>query len=166
MQKPDVSTAARIAAVAIEELIRNDSTETGVLIASDGSIFSKRPGRSDKVSFPHWELENASGMTFTHNHPNGYAHSLADVKLAVLYSMHEVRVVTSEFRHSVSMLKRSHLGQLDRTFSRVEIETIAAAHHDVRRSVLNPIDFGKEVRHRTWQRLSAELGFHYWRQAP
>lgn len=164
MQKPDVSTPARVTAIAIEDEIRKDTTETGALIAPDGSVFSRRPGRQDKVSFPHRELEQASGMTFTHNHPNGYAHSLADVELAVYYSMHEVRVVTTEYRHSVSMLKRSHLGQLRRAFRRVESAVIEAVHDDVRRGAVNQRDFSVLVRHRTWQRLSTELGFYYGRQ--
>jgi hypothetical protein len=161
MQKTDVSTPARIAAAAIEDIIRKDLIETGVLIATDGSIFLKRQGRPDKVSFPHKELLRASGMTFTHNHPNGYAHSLQDVRLSIHYHLHEVRVVTPDFRHIASMLKQEHAGPLLRSFASVEKSTIAAAQDDVRRGLINPLDFSKEVRHRTWQRLSAQIGFDY-----
>jgi hypothetical protein len=161
MQKPDSSTPARIVATAIEELIRKNQTETGVLIAPDGTVFGKRHGRPDKVSFPHGELLQARGMTFTHNHPNGYAHSLSDMSLAIFYGMHEVRVVTPDFRHIASMLKPEHLGPLERSFGRVQASVMSAVQDDVKRGLVNQRDFSHEVRHRTWQRLSAEIGFDY-----
>jgi len=164
MQTPDFRTPARIAAAAIEDVIRKDLTETGVLIAPDGVVFLKRQGRPDKVAFPHKELQRAGGMTFTHNHPNGYAHSLQDVRLSVHYRFHEVRVVTPDFRHIASMLKQEHMGPILRSFARVEKSTLDAVQDEVRRGLVNPFDFGKEVRHRTWQRLSAQIGFDYRRQ--
>ena len=103
-------------------------------------------------------------MTFTHNHPNGYAHSLQDVRFAIHYGMHEIRVVTPDFRHIASMLKQEHMGPLLRAFGRVESGTIAAVQDEVRRGLVHPHDFSQEVRHRTWQRLSAQLGFDCRRQ--
>ena len=165
MQTPDVRTPARIAAAAIEDMIRKDSTETGVLIASDGTVFLKRQGHPDKVSFPQKELLGAAGMTLTHNHPNGYAHSLQDVRLSIHYRLHEVRVVTPDFRYIASMLKQEHMGPLLRSFGSVEKSTLVAVQDEVRSGSVNQLDFGKEVRHRTWLRLSAQIGFDYRRHS-
>lgn len=63
------------------------------------------------------------------------------------------------------MLNESHLTQIDERFDLVEAAAVMAVHESVRRSVIHPLDFSREVRHRTWQRLSSQLGFDYWRQA-
>lgn len=165
MLQPNASTPARIAAFAIEEVIRKNTTETGVLIAPDGSPFMQREGRPNKVSFPHWALLGAKGMTLTHNHPNGYPHSLQDIALGMYYELHEVRVVTPAFRYVASMLRPENRYQLTKHFPHVEAGVMEAVHDDVKRGKLNLLDFGQEVRHRTWQRLSAQLGFDYRRHA-
>ena len=165
MHRPDVSTLARAAAVGIEDMIRHKTTETGVLIGADGKTILKRHGKADRVRFTHGELLAAAGMTFTHNHPGGHAHSFEDLRLCAFYEMHELRVVTADNRHGVSMLKRRHIGPMKRLYGGIHSGASIATSDDVRRGLIHPRDFGVEVQHRTLQRLSAQIGFDYWRQA-
>lgn len=165
MQQPDVSTPARAAAVGIEDMIRHKATETGVLIGADGKTILKRQGKADRVRFTHGELLGSAGMTFTHNHPGGHAHSIEDLRLCALYEMHELRVVTADYRHGVSLLRRRHIGPLTRLYGSLHAGAAIATHDDVRRGLIHPRDFGKEVQHRTLHRLSVQIGFEYWRQA-
>lgn len=146
-------------------MIRHKTTETGVLIAADGRTIVKRHGQADRVKFAHGELIGAVGMTFTHNHPGGLAHSFQDLRLCALYEMHELRVVTTDNRHGVSMLRRQHIGPLARLFGVTHSGAAIATNDDVRRGLVHPKDYGKEVQHRTLQRLAAQIGFDYWRQA-
>lgn len=164
MHAPDVSTKARQSAVAIEDMIRHKSMETGVLINDSGATVRKRVGQAGHVSFSHGDLLGAFAMTFTHNHPGGTGPSLDDVLLGARYSLKEVRVVTARHRHGVAMLGPHLVVPLSATFSTDEAGAILATRDDVRRGLVHPRDFGSEVRHRTWQRLASNLGFDYWRQ--
>jgi hypothetical protein len=145
-------------------MIRRKPMETGVLIDDSGKTFIKRIGRPGSVNFSHGELLRARGMTFTHNHPGGVGPSLEDVQLGVEYGLKEVRVVTGQYRHGVSMLAPRLLGPLTAGFAGEEAGAILAVGDYIRRGLVHPRDFDAEVRHRTWQRLSSNLGFDYWRQ--
>jgi len=123
MQIPDVSTPARYAAVGVENLIRHNPVETGVFIGPDGATHLKRKGWNNRVSFTRQELKCVKGATFTHNHPNGYGPSLDDVHLGAAYGLKEVRVVTANFRHGLSMLNAVYIVSLSRAFA---VETSAA----------------------------------------
>lgn len=164
MHTPDVSTPARAAAVAIEDMIRRKPAETGVLIDVDGKTIFKRLGKGNRVSVPVHILRGARGMTFTHNHPDGNGLSLPDVEIGMEFELAEVRVVTERYRHGVSMLARRLLAPLSAGFQAAESGAIVAVRDDMRRGLVHPLDFGPEVRDRTWQRLSSSLGFNYWRQ--
>lgn len=164
MQTPDVSTPARAAAVAIEDMIRHKSMETGVLIDGLGKTFLKRSGLADRVRFSTAELLAAKGMTFTHNHPGGVGPSLEDLLLAAEFELLELRVVTTRYRYGVTMLGRVMLSQLAGGFATAEAGAIIAVKDDVRRGVVNYRDFEPEIRHRTLARLASHLGFNYWRQ--
>lgn len=164
MQQLDTSTPARHAAVGIENMIRHNPVETGVFIGSDGATLLKRKGWVDRVGFTRSELKRSKGATFTHNHPSGYGPSLDDIHLGAAYGMKEVRVVTANFRHGVSMLNVLHIVPLLRTFGIEKSGALTAVQDDVKRGLIHPSDFGVEVLHRTWQRMSAHIGFDYWRQ--
>lgn len=164
MQIPDVSTPARTVAVGIENSIRRDAVETGVLIGADGLILVRRSGGTNSVQFTVAELRRATGATFTHNHPAGFGPSLDDIKLGAQYGLKEVRVVTTDFRYSVSMMTQKHVWLVSQAFPQEEAGAMVAARDDVKRGLLNPRDFSVEVRHRTVQRLASRFGFDYWRQ--
>jgi len=163
MQIPDVSTPARYAAVGVENLIRHNPVETGVFIGPDGATHLKRKGWNNRVSFTRQELKCVKGATFTHNHPNGYGPSLDDVHLGAAYGLKEVRVVTANFRHGLSMLNAVYFVPLFRAFAVEKSAALSAAQDDVKRGLIHPSDFGVEVLHRTWQGMAARLGFDYWR---
>ncbi len=164
MSQPDVSTPARKAAVGIENMIRHNPVETGVFIGADGATLLKRKGLVDRVAFTREELQRFRGTTYTHNHPNGYGPSLDDIHLGAAYGMHEIRVVTKNFRHGVLMLSVLQIVPLMRSFGTTQAATIVSVQDEVKRGLVHPFDFGAEALHRTWQRMSANLGFDYWRQ--
>jgi hypothetical protein len=89
---------------------------------------------------------------------------LDDVKLGVQFEFKELRVVTADHRHGVLMLNMRHHAPLLGLFAAEQDRALASARDDVRRGLLNPSDFGHEALHRVWLRLSASLGFHYWRE--
>jgi hypothetical protein len=164
MQTPDVSTPSRAAAVAIEDMIRHKTTETGVFIDGAGNTVLKRVGAADRVRFKVSELRGAQGMTFTHNHPGGIGPSLEDLLLAAEFEFSELRVVTALHRHGITMLAHSMVPHLTAGFASAHAGAKIAVSDDVRRNVVHYRDFGPEVQHRTLFRLSSNLGFNYWRQ--
>lgn len=164
MQQPDVSTPARHTAVSIENVIRLDAFENCALIATDGLVIVARKGRKNRVHLTVSELLSAAGMTFTHNHPDGHGPSLTDAEIAAQYEFKELRVVTADHRYGVEMLAARHRLPLLGSFHFEQGRAMTACRDEVLRGLLNPRDFPHEVLHRTWFRLSASLGFHYWRE--
>lgn len=161
---PDASTPARFHAVGIENLIRKDPTETGALIAADGTTLAKRMGHADRVPFTVQELLGGAGATFTHNHPSNTGPSVTDVEIGCTFGLHEVRVVTVDHRYIVGHLDQIKVASLrtEYEFEAVRVEQVLR--DEVRCNNLHPNDFGRELVHRTWQRLSGKLGFHYRRE--
>lgn len=165
MPKPDVSTAARRTAVAIEDRIRFDTLETGVLIAPDGSVLAQHQGTFGQVGFTAAEYAMAKDGTATHNHPDGHGPSLEDALVGAQYGMREVRVVTDHYRHGIRRLASGLMIPLHAAFSLEEAGAIASAREDVRKGVLTPADFRREARHRTWLRLANRFSIDYWRES-
>lgn len=99
--QPDISSAARAAAVLFEKQIRFEQVEHGGFFASDGSPLLTRVGLPAQVGFTNAEvlqISSALGL-FTHNHPLGNSFSLADLLNACEWKLPEMRVVCEEWRH-------------------------------------------------------------------
>lgn len=164
MRRPDVSTSARFTAVGLEDVIRHDALETGALIASDGRTLKRRQGVSDRVHFTEAELRGAVGGTFTHNHPGGTGPSVSDVEIGIEYRLHEVRVVTPIYRFIVSRLGSTQVSALQAEYALEERRVEQTLRDAVRLGAVHRNDFGHEMVHRTWDRVSNTLGFIYWRE--
>lgn len=96
---PDVSTPARAAAVAFENVVRLEAIEHGAAFAADGSLILRKAGQPDRLGYTDAELERMRGAVFTHNHPNGVTVSVADLSLAARLALTELRAVGPQFRH-------------------------------------------------------------------
>lgn len=164
MPRPDISTPARRTAVGIEDRIRRDALETGALVAPAGSLIVERPGRAaDRVSLTVAELRQATGATFTHNHPGGTGPSVDDVVVCAEFGLGELRVVTSSFRHGVSFPTPVALDSIRSAYATEHPRVARLLTDEVRRGLVHPLDFKQELVHRTWQRVSVALRFNYWR---
>lgn len=162
---PDLTTAARRTAVGLEDVIRHQKDETGALIAPDGSyVVQPRVGSSTHVSFSGAELSRVLTMTCTHNHPHGNGPSAADLALGAKYKLHEVRVVTPDFRFIVNGLASVPYRDIDFEYQDEERRMRQAVNALVRQGLLLPSDFQYELRHRTWRQVSLKLGFNYDRE--
>lgn len=164
MPRPDVSTASRRQAVQIEDSIRHDALETGVLIAPNGSVLSRRQGLADQVWLLPAELALASDATYTHNHPGGTGPSLEDALIAAQHAMRELRVVTSTHRYGIKRLPSGLMIPLQANFQQVEQAAIADVRDDIQKGKLRPSDLRPVARHRTWLRLCNLFGsqLNYW----
>lgn len=96
---PDVSTPARLAAVAFEQRVRLQALEHGAFFDAKGKLLAQAVGQSSRVGFD--DALEARGATFTHNHPNGGSFSMGDVLNAAFFDLAELRVVTPYLRYSL-----------------------------------------------------------------
>lgn len=164
MSPPDVSTASRKAAVSVEDTIRWDALETGVLIAPNGNILARHQGLADQVGLTKAELAMGRDATFTHNHPGGLGPSLQDVVIAAQFGFRELRVVTRSHRHVVRKLSSGLIIPLDAAFATEEQLALRSAKDDLKKGLLAPADVRPITRHRTWLRLANRLSFDYWQE--
>ncbi|HUG26413.1 hypothetical protein, partial [Piscinibacter sp.] len=163
-QAPDTSTPARLRAVGVENAIRHKPIETGALISPAGTEIARRTGHGNRVSFPTYELLQASGATFTHNHPGGTGPSVEDLKLALEFQFHEVRVVTSRHRYMVWPLDRTQVFDVQAEYDAEAAHVEPRLRDEVRCNQVRWNDFGEQLVHRVWQRMANRLGFHYRRE--
>lgn len=163
---PLISGPALATATSIEDSIRHDAVETGALIARDGSQLARHQGKSDRVTFLSSELNRASGCIFTHNHPKGSGPSIDDVVLGISFDFVAVRVVTVRHRFMVSGFEAVQVQALQSEYGAEEMRVFAVIRDEVRRCIVHPADFGSEIVHRTWLRVSSHLGFTYRRDPP
>jgi hypothetical protein len=107
-----------------------------------------------------------SGATFTHNHPGGLSFSLEDIVLAWELRLTEVRVVTSRFRHLAFAFLAGvpDEKELQAAYDLEQRRLVAQTRLKVTVGELHPADFGTEVHHLIWLRLSRQYGFTYSRE--
>ena len=78
----------------VEDRIRNNDTETAVLIDKDGNVLlDKSNNLKDTVIFTVDETRKMLDNTLTHNHPSGTTFSDADVSMALRTALKEIRAV-------------------------------------------------------------------------
>jgi len=161
---PDTSTPARAAAVSFEDAHRYASVEYGAIIAPDGALLYSHRGDANQVSFTPQKLGLVADITFTHNHPKGRSFSVGDIELAAEYQMHEMRVVTANFRY----FARGFAGvNHARILSEYQAHEPYAQHHvlgQVMAGTVRLTDMTVEAVHATWVRVGKSLGFTYDRE--
>lgn len=96
----------------IEDRIKDEPIEHAVIIDKNGRVLLHKTGDRTSVGFSGEEVEKMEGAIVTHNHPNlgwgkddarskGLSFSLADMQLAVIGEVKEMRAVSSGYRHSL-----------------------------------------------------------------
>jgi hypothetical protein len=167
----DVSSAARRAAVEIENEIRKDLLETGVFIGKNGVALLRRTGLADSVGFTVKELFRMSGATFTHNHPGGgslsYQGMDSDLGRAFVWGLGEVRAVSGQFRYIAYPLKGAwpDVAQLELLYPDAEKHAHAVVADMVKSDQLDYSYARLEVLHQVVLFLSKRLRFGYIREA-
>ena len=98
--------------VRVESQIVKQSFETGIVVDDVGRILVRRDakiGQDLAITLTQEERNLVSGNTFTHNHPNGFPFSIADVKSSLAYEAKSIRAVTDDLTY-VMEIDRSAAG--------------------------------------------------------
>ena len=163
--KPSTSTAARKAAVAVENAIRHDEVETGVFIGADGIERLRRSGAPDRVPFTNLELSTKAGTTFTHNHPGNSSFTLDDYDNALFAGVAELRAVTPQFRHILVMgPKMPDVAQLQGLEDELMPRLANLVQDMIKQGQLGPPAKGVELKHQFWREAARRHGFFYTRE--
>ena len=162
---PDTSTLARASAVALENQVRTDASETGAFIARDGSIVIKKTGTPSNVSFSSAELFGTQGTLFTHNHPDDGTFSREDVVAAIKSQLTELRVVGPKLRYSMSARGNwPPIAALRRAIVKAIPIAIQETSQLVKLGQLHPQHIDHEVDHQLWCLVSRTLSLQYVRE--
>jgi homoserine acetyltransferase len=145
-------------------MIRYDQLETGVIIAPDGSEVDRKTGAPDRVGFTGAKLSLVARATLTHNHPAGGSPSVPDMILAAHYSLHELRVVTQEYRFIVNALGGIQVAALVAEYNDQVQRVQAAVRSMLVHGGLRRKDFYAEMVNMAWERAANVLGFYYRRE--
>jgi hypothetical protein len=170
--KPDVSTPARAAAVALEDRIRLDEAETGAFIDFDGRIIVQKTGpkpakgEPKKVTFTERELRGTYGSVFTHNHPGNRPFSPEDVEAAIAQGLTELRAAGPTLRYQMQRKGPTWptIDELHEAFA----ATVEIAGRRVARMIaqgeLEPQFAQAESEHQHWRLVAQKLGLKYNRE--
>lgn len=79
-----------------EQTIKDQTFESCAVFGSDGNLVFTKDGEKDLIKFDKDEVDKLKGTRFTHNHPIGHSFSPADVRIACVTGIKEVRVITSK----------------------------------------------------------------------
>ena len=83
----------------IEDRIRRNSTESAVVIDSNGNVlFDTSDGHETSVQLSVEQMRIAHGQILTHNHPHGYFLSDADIGAATTLGLKQLRATTPDGR--------------------------------------------------------------------
>lgn len=157
-------TPAQVTAMRIEDGIRNNRTETGVLIAPDGSVIHRARGSQDEVPIDAIHLSRVADITMTHNHPNNTGFSVKDVQLAVRYRFAELRVVTRRHRYRMTNLKHIPDEEIHQAcVAAIQLVRPTVQEEYILRRIRSD-ELDTEILHRAWMVTKDRLGFTYVRE--
>lgn len=162
---PDTSSPARAAAVHFETTIRFEPIEHGSFFAPDGRATLFRTGTAFSIPYSDAELQSASGMLFSHNHPGGTSLSNGDILMACIGKLVEIRAVCEEWRYSL-IFKNGWPSRPAMVAEIRRLEPIVAAevHSDIRSGHLQHAYLTLEIRHRIVHLLADHFHILYNRQ--
>ena len=162
-----------------EDQIKDLPTEKALIIDDKGRVILAKGGDRTSVEFTVDEVDKMKGAIVTHNHPNlgwgkddarskGFSFSYADMELAIIADVKEMRAVSNGYRHS---LKPGSGGwndmkwnKLDSTYKKYEKEVYGEfatkiITGNIKRDVAE-VDYHHEINRRT----AKELGIIYKRE--
>lgn len=167
MVQPDTSTPLKKAIIDVENDIRNDHLENGVVFDENGKILLEKRGQPDRLEFTDSEVLLLKNRTFTHNHPNGGTFSNKDVLMAATYDILELRVVTPQFRFS---MRPSHGRQwcsrmaVQPHYEQAMQQANFIVNDLVKTGSLHPRHAKSEYQHYTWAMFAMYLELVYVRE--
>lgn len=164
---PDTSTPLRAAVIQLEDEIRLDNMENGIIFDENGKVLLSKRGKPDHLTLTEKELLLLKGCVFTHNHPNGTPFSERDVLMAIDYGISELRVVTSLFRYFLRPQKGrewpSRLA-LDGYLEKSIVQANMIVNDMVKMGDLHYSHAKNEHRHYTWVLVALYLDLVYGRE--
>jgi hypothetical protein len=86
-----INDEAHVRIQAVENRIRGNSFETGILFDTSGNVLWEKPGEEARIRFTETEIASMSGGIISHNHPNLSPPSLEDVYILWRGNLREVR---------------------------------------------------------------------------
>jgi hypothetical protein len=102
--------AAAAALRTFEDRTRYNPSESGLIIAADGTVILEKNGTRNQVKFTQGQAGKMRGAILSHNHPaylgiGDTAFSGADISLAISTGLSEIRAVGARFNHVAQMRK-------------------------------------------------------------
>lgn len=141
------SRKLRMALKSIEDRIRGNPTESAIALDDDGNVlFDTSDGKGQEVNISVQQQRLAYGKTMTHNHPHGYYLSDADVNIATMLSLKQLRATTPDGRAFV--LEKTQSGQADGSFLRAYQQAIRSTASQAANNAYDPALSMQEFNHR------------------
>lgn len=163
---PDVSTAARAAAVAFENAIRMLPEERAAVFGPDGALILEAFGDTDSVRIDGAEQAAVIGATFTHNHPNGAPFSVSDLMTGTRNRFGELRAVGPQMRYILTPGSRGWPTEqqvLD-AIAQADTESAHMTWVAITRDGLHPRYAALEKTHFVWTLVAKLFGMVYRRE--
>jgi len=160
---------AERAARQVEEQIRDHPTESLYAFDASGQLVYTKTGGQRDIGLNLAEIALLRGTVLTHNHPAGNSLSPADLQVAALGDLAEIRVVTSAARF---ILRRPASGW-DWAYFRDTLEPVLLRQREqTLRDLLLAVNAGslaedeahREYTHEVLLRVARELGLEYRRE--
>lgn len=164
----------------IEDQIKDLPTERGLVIAPDGRIIVHKQGDQTSVYFNWMEINAMKGAIVTHNHPNlgwsendarskGLSFSSADLRLAAMGEVKEMRAVSHGYRHSLKpplsgWNERFWQEKIEPTYNKHEKEVYREIGAKVISGQISVDKADVAYHHEVIRRTSEELGMIYKRE--
>lgn len=160
---PDVEAAIR----ASEESIRYLPYEKGVVFDYAGNKQWEQVGEERRVNISEARAQGLlSGNVFTHNHPDSYTFSRADIGIMLFDNIGEIRATSPLYLHRMSRGKATVTPQEMAEEYEVYRELLKPQYTSfVKKGILEEQEASIELYHDVVSRLSAKYGFDYTREA-
>lgn len=141
------------------------------------TVFSK-VGNKTSVYIPDLTVSKLKGTVVTHNHPNvlgfdksdpqykGFSFSEADIELACVADLSEMRAVSAGYRHSMKPPKEGwnqkfFITKVKPAYKKNSQEVYSELITDIVYERIDPKEASVEYYHRTWQRTAIDTGMAY-----
>ena len=151
----------------VEDRIRDNPTETAVVVGRDGRVLlDKTEGSATAVHFSRDELSLFRGSTMTHNHPASTSFSRDDVSLAIEEGIEEMRVTSRLYDYSMRLPKGADLGDLREAAFLADQEVASEFWAAIRAGTMSKDAANAAHWHEVWTRFASRVaGVAYRRTA-
>ncbi len=162
-----------------ERQIYTQRFESAYAYKPDGTLVLSKDGERYAVKFDFEEYDKLTGTIFTHNHPRGWdveasdprrvgnSFSLADVKVASVVKLRELRAVTPA--HTYRMVEPAggwpnFATTINPLYEQRDREVTRELQRLVTSGVMSAEQAESEHYHRVWSAVTSELGIPYYKE--